>query len=147
MTYKTSYPYAQTAVFLWLGFVLSISFMEAWLKFQAPGISVPLGLGIGKLVFGALNLMEWVFTAIVAANFFLGSNKSLEKPKMLFLIPVLLLLVQSIWLLPALDVRATALIAGQEIAESNLHYFYVGCEIIKVVALFLLGIKLYKKTT
>lgn len=146
MTCKTTYPFAQTAAFLWLGFVLSISFMEAWLKFQAPGISVPLGLGIGQLVFGALNIMEWVFAAIIAANLFLGKNKSVEKPKLLFFIPVFMLLMQSIWLLPALDVRATALIAGKEIPDSNLHYFYVGFEIIKVIALFLLGIKLYNKS-
>jgi len=41
--------------FLWIGFVAAISFMEAWIKFQAPGITVPLGLGIGKIVFAALN--------------------------------------------------------------------------------------------
>ncbi|MFT4087805.1 MAG: hypothetical protein QM658_11780 [Gordonia sp. (in: high G+C Gram-positive bacteria)] len=42
-------------VFLWLGMVAAISFLEAPLKFQAPGITVPLGLGIGRLVFRALT--------------------------------------------------------------------------------------------
>ena len=48
-------PIALICTFLWIGFVCAISFMEAWLKFRAPGISVPLGLGIGRLVFNALN--------------------------------------------------------------------------------------------
>src|SRR5438067_1809392 len=44
--------------FLWLGMVLGLSFLEAPLKFRAPGITIPLGLGIGRLVFAALNRVE-----------------------------------------------------------------------------------------
>jgi len=43
------------APFVWLGMVVAISFVETPLKFRAPGITVPLGLGIGRLVFRALN--------------------------------------------------------------------------------------------
>ncbi|HET8810795.1 MAG TPA: hypothetical protein VFM65_11100 [Flavobacteriaceae bacterium] len=146
MNLKVNYPVAQTAVFLWLGFVLSISFMEAWLKFQAPGITIPLGLGVGQLVFGALNLMEWVFTAVIGANFLLSKQKLFTKSELYYLLAVTLLLLQSIWLLPELDERATAVINGQNPPESNLHFIYVGFEIIKVIALFLFGTKLYKKT-
>jgi hypothetical protein len=41
--------------FVWLGVVLAISFLETPLKFRAPGITVPLGLGVGRLVFRALR--------------------------------------------------------------------------------------------
>ena len=34
--------------FTWLGMVIAISFLEAPLKFRAPGVTVPLGLGIGR---------------------------------------------------------------------------------------------------
>ena len=56
-------------VFVWLGMVLAISFLEAPLKFQAPGITIPLGLGIGRLVFRALNAVESVLavTLVVTA--------------------------------------------------------------------------------
>jgi hypothetical protein len=37
--------------FVWLGTVLAISFLETPLKFRAPGITVPFGLGTGRLVF------------------------------------------------------------------------------------------------
>lgn len=146
MNLKVNHPVAQTSVFLWLGFVLSISFMEAWLKFQAPGITTPLGLGVGQLVFGALNLMEWVFAAVIGANFLLSKQKLFTKNELYYLLAVTLLLLQSIWLLPALDERATAVINGENPTESNLHFIYVGVEIIKVIALFLFGTKLYKKT-
>ncbi len=51
--------------FLWIGFVCAISFMEAWLKFQAPGVTLAVGLGIGQLVFALLNKVEWVFASTV----------------------------------------------------------------------------------
>jgi hypothetical protein len=35
------------AAFTWLGMVLAISFLETPVKFRAPGITIPLGLGIG----------------------------------------------------------------------------------------------------
>ena len=33
------FPLAVGASFVWLGFVGAISFMEAWLKFRAPGVT------------------------------------------------------------------------------------------------------------
>ena len=51
---------AAAAVFVWLGMVLAISFLEAPLKFRAPGVTIQLGLGIGRLVFRALNICEVV---------------------------------------------------------------------------------------
>ncbi len=59
-------------VFMWMGFICAISFMEAWLKFRAPGVTVPIGLGIGKLVFGALNRVEWVFALVILSIWLLG---------------------------------------------------------------------------
>src|SRR6185312_13635265 len=40
---------------LWLGMVLAISFLEAPLKFRAPGVDLRTGLAIGRIVFRALN--------------------------------------------------------------------------------------------
>ena len=52
---------AVAVVFVWLGMVLAISFLEAPLKFRAPGVTVPIGPGIGRLVFRALNSFEVAF--------------------------------------------------------------------------------------
>ncbi|MGH3776424.1 MAG: hypothetical protein ACRDRR_11940 [Pseudonocardiaceae bacterium] len=40
------------------GNVLAISFLETPLKFRAPGITVPLRLGIGRLVLRVRNAVE-----------------------------------------------------------------------------------------
>lgn len=52
--------------FVWLGMVVAISFLEAPLKFRAPGITLLLGLGIGRLVFRALNAAEIVLAVPLA---------------------------------------------------------------------------------
>jgi len=60
---------AVAAVFVWLGMVLAISFIEAPLKFRAPGVTLQIGLGIGRLVFRALNACELALAAVVVASF------------------------------------------------------------------------------
>jgi hypothetical protein len=54
-------------VFVWLGMVLAISFLEAPLKFRAPNVTLAIGLGIGRVVFRALNAVEVVFAIVIVA--------------------------------------------------------------------------------
>lgn len=135
---------ALIAAFLWIGFVCAISFMEAWLKFRAPGIIVPLGLGIGRLVFNALNKVEWVFAAAIIANIIWIGTKLWKWQSLLFIVPLILLLMQTLWLLPALDARAELHIQGELLSPSNLHFYYAGIELIKVACLGDFGILLLK---
>lgn len=136
------YPVAIAAIFIWIGFVGAISFMEAWLKFQAPGITLPLGLGIGRLVFAALNKVELVLSLVVVTSILYPGIDRFRAKYLFFIIPFLILIFQSVCLLPLLDARAEMHIVGQEVAPSNLHYYYVGSEFIKIVGLFIFGIKL-----
>lgn len=140
-------PIALICTFLWIGFVCAISFMEAWLKFRAPGITVPLGLGIGRLVFNALNKVELVFAIVVLINVFWQTSDILKWQNLAFAVPIALLLIQTFWLLPALDTQAELHIQGQFVPPSNLHFYYVGMELVKVVGLSLFGITLFKNTT
>lgn len=140
-------PIALISTFLWIGFVCAITFMEAWLKFRAPGITLPLGLGIGRLVFAALNKVEWVFALAIIINIVWNTPDILKWQNLSFAIPLVLLIIQTIWLLPALDARAEMHIQGQHVPHSNLHFYYVGMEIIKVVCLIIFGITLFKNTT
>jgi len=144
MTTTIKHPLALASVFLWIGFLGAISFMEAWLKFQAPGVTVPLGLGIGRLVFGALNMVEWVLALAVLANLIFAKGGVFSLTNTLYFIPLFLLALQTVWLLPALDVRAELHIQGHEPGTSNLPFYYVGMEVVKVVCLLIFGIKLFK---
>lgn len=143
MTSRVKYPFALMAVFLWLGFVGAISFMESWLKFQAPGITLPVALGIGRLVFGALNKVEWAFAIVVLAHFIIYKHRVLNRELLWIGIPVLMLLLQTIWLLPAMGFRTDMQILGGAVGPSYLHFYYVGMEMVKVIFLFIFGVKLF----
>jgi len=129
--------------FIWLGFICAISFMEAWLKFTAEGVTLPIGVSIGKLVFSWLNRMEWIFTLVLFFNFFITSQ-NLNYLKVIFITILGCLVIQSIWLLPLLDKRADLIISGHEIKSSFHHFYYVGLDLIKAFSLLLLGIKFLK---
>lgn len=143
MSYVVKQPVVLFATVLWLGFVCAISFMEAWLKFRAPGVTLPIGLSIGRKVFGALNTMEWIFALLILFNLFKEALFWQGLFSALVWGAVLILLVQTLWLLPLLDERAEKLIKGETINHSSLHFYYVGGEIIKSACLFLYGLKLF----
>lgn len=138
-------PLAIISTFIWIGFVSAISFMEAWLKFRAPGITIPLGLGIGRLVFSALNKVEWLFAIVIIVNIFWSGIGLWKWQNLLFAVPLILLIVQTFWLLPTLDARAELHIQGKNVPPSNLHFYYVGIEFVKVFCMSLFGAVLFKK--
>ena len=126
--------------FLWAGFICAISFMESWLKFRAAGITMPIGLSIGKLVFTALNKVEWTFTIIIAISLFLIGSEIPSLDKVWFSIIVIILIAQTTWLLPALNKRARAIIGGKTLPRSSLHWYFVIGEIVKLLLLILFGV-------
>ena len=130
--------------FVWLGMVLAISFLETPLKFRAPGITVPLGLGIGRLVFRALAVIELVFAGVLTGALVLGDRTA----AVIVLASVLwaILVVQVAVLLPRLDRRARLILAGGSPSRSRLHLAYVALDGIKVVLLPVLGVVLVTGT-
>jgi len=128
---------AIAAPFVWLGMVLAISFLETPLKFRAPGITLPLGLGIGRLVFRALNLAE-VGLAILAA----AACLSVQPDRVAWLLlgaAWLLLVVQVVVVRRSLDRRVSLIVAGQTPRPSREHLAYIALELVKVVLLAALG--------
>ncbi|MCU0240211.1 MAG: hypothetical protein MUC29_12285 [Pyrinomonadaceae bacterium] len=125
--------------FIWLGFVCAISFMEAPLKFQAPNITIPLGLGIGHIVFHALNKIEIVLGILLLISFFLNRPKS-KIILILFGIIASILLIQTIILFPMLDERTFKVINGTAEPFSNLHIVYIVTDATKVLLLLSLGV-------
>lgn len=137
----SKYPIAFITVFIWIGFICSISFMEAWLKFCAMNVTLPIGLSIGRLIFSALNKIEWVFSAIIVTQI-IRSKKQLYF--IFFYIPVMLLIAQTFLILPALNERVETILQGREILPSFLHFYYLFAEIVKVLCLFIFGIAIFR---
>ena len=126
------------AVFVWLGMVLAISFIEAPLKFRAPGVTLQVGLGIGRLVFRALNACEIALAAVVVACFVI--TPPVPGIVVAAAVAVVTLLAQVVAVRPGLTRRSDAVLAGGEGPRSHAHWVYVGLEIVKVVALLIAGV-------
>ncbi|MDT5225527.1 MAG: hypothetical protein QOG19_2934 [Mycobacterium sp.] len=136
-------PAIEIAVtFVWLGMVLAISFLEAPLKFRAPNVTLQIGLGIGRLVFRALNAAEVVFALVIGAIVVAGPTP--VRIIAALSVPVAALAVQLVGLRPNLTRRTDLVLAGLNVPRSRSHYIYVGAEAVKVVALLVAGILLLR---
>ncbi|MGW5370015.1 hypothetical protein ACWER6_10205 [Streptomyces sp. NPDC004009] len=133
---------ASAVVFVWLGMVLAISFLEAPLKFRAPGVTIPLGLGIGRLVFRALNAVETVLAVVVIAAVALGGATAVTG--WLTAAVTGLLAAQLAVVRPRLNRRSDRVLAGEELPRSRGHLWYVALELAKAAALVTLGVALLR---
>ena len=130
-------PVLAAVAFVWLGMVLAISFLEAPLKFRAPGVTVPLGLGIGRLVFRALNAVEVIVLLVVVGVLVIGPRPGAVVAAGAVAAGTLVL--QLVAVRPTLTRRADAVLAGADAPRSRAHLAYIGLEVVKVVALIALG--------
>jgi len=94
---------------------------------------MPVGLSIGKLVFGALNKVEWGLTIIIGISLFFYTSGIRSLLINFFIIIVAILIMQTTLFLPALNKRAKAIIAGKTLPPSDLHWYYVSAEFIKLL--------------
>ncbi|HEY8563810.1 MAG TPA: hypothetical protein VIL74_25750 [Pyrinomonadaceae bacterium] len=131
--------------FIWFGAVGAISFMEAPLKFTAPNVTIPLGLGIGMVVFHALNKIEIALCLLLALAFFKARPKD-KLPLGAFAAIALILIVQTFILFPLLDARALEVLGGTAPPGSKLHIVYIVTDSVKIILLFVLGFNLAKKS-
>ena len=131
---------AVAAIFVWLGMVLAISFIEAPLKFRAPGVTLQIGLGIGRLVFRALNGVELLLVIVLAVAFVIappGVGAAVAAA-----VAAVALLAQVLLVRPQLTRRSNAVLAGDDGPRSRAHWGYIGFELVKVGALLIAGVLL-----
>ncbi|CQD12155.1 transmembrane protein [Mycobacterium lentiflavum] len=136
----TEMAVAVAVTFVWLGMVLAISFLEAPLKFRAPNVTLQIGLGIGRLVFRALNTVEVAFAIIILAVVVDGPMPL--RIGIAFGVAIATLAIQLIAVRPRLTRRSDQVLAGLDAPRSRAHYAYVGLEVVKAVALIVTGILL-----
>ncbi|PSL18479.1 hypothetical protein [Shimia abyssi] len=79
--------------------------------------------------------------ALVVVALFLSSR---QKPCLPLIAAFGVFGFQRLWLLPVLDNRTLAIIAGQSVEESFLHLFYVAAEFLKIGSLFWGGVRMMR---
>ncbi|MGB3386962.1 MAG: hypothetical protein WBA88_03165 [Pseudaminobacter sp.] len=121
----------------WLGLLCGVSFLATPVKFQAPSLDLPTALEVGRVTFGLLAKVEWLMIILLAGSLALGS---LTRPRLVLATALLFIVaLQSLWLLPVLDVRIAAIVAGNPAAPTYHHTLYAFSEVAKAILLGVLG--------
>jgi hypothetical protein len=128
---------ATAAALLWLGMVLAISFLEAPLKFRAPGLDARVGLAIGRIVFRALNLAEIGWAVVIAVTLII--DRQSVPVTVAATVTIALLVIQVGLVRPRLNRRSDRVLAGEDVPRSSSHHVYIALEAVKVIALIVLG--------
>jgi hypothetical protein len=131
--------YAFVLTFVWIGFLLAISFMESWVKFRAGSLDLPTGLDVGVHVFGALNWVERIFSLALLVYVFVYYTDKLVVLTGLTIFTFVV--AQSGYLLPELNEHAQLIMQGMVPQENSVHHMYVLMEFVKLIALFVLGFR------
>lgn len=131
---------AAAAALLWLGMVLAISFLEAPLKFRAPGLELRVGLAIGRIVFRALNIVEVGWAIVIVVCLIIDPQSATITS--LAGVTGALLVIQLVAVRPRLNRRSDQVLAaapGADSARSQTHHAYIVLETLKAAALVALG--------
>ncbi len=92
---------------------------------------MPVALEVGKATFHLFNTVKWVVIAVCAV--LTATLPNLRRKWFIFIIFVIILAAQTFWLLPALDVRADAIIAGAQADATHYHWSYIALEVFKLL--------------
>ena len=131
----------QLTLTLWAGIVLGGSLIAAPAKFQAPSLELPVALEVGRAQFLWVGYAEAACAGLVI---FLMATSALSKTlERVVLISagsaIVLLIVQRLVLMPILNERTDAIIAGASVEPSQLHLVFIILEIIKLAILIFAG--------
>ena len=124
---------------IWFGMTAGVSLLATPVRFTATTLTRPVALDVGRVVFAALNKAEFVALIIL-----LVVVRLTGKAKELWAfcgILTLILMAQSIWLLPELAARTDLIIAGIEPAPSIAHAAYSTLELSKLLLLLYMGFR------
>lgn len=124
---------------IWFGLTAGVSLLATPVRFSAQTITREVALDVGRVVFAALGKAEFValiLTLILVrvsglARHLWGACAALA----------LILITQSLWLLPELSARTELIIAGLEPPPSYAHAAYSVLELLKLVLLLFLGFR------
>lgn len=116
---------------VWAGVVVGGSVIATPAKFQAPSLTLPTALEVGRAQF----LWVGVGEAVLCAAFLLSVALVGRIDWRMALAPAVLLGVQRLLVMPMLDARTVRIIAGEDLAPSSLHIVYICVEAFKIIAL------------
>ncbi len=124
---------------IWLGMLIGVSFLATPIKFVVQDLSLPVALQVGQATFAAFARIEWLLASalVVAAAL---NWRSRRFALTLSLLVALAVIAQAVWLLPILDARVAAIVAGETPPASPHHGYYATLEALKALLLGLIAL-------
>lgn len=125
--------------FAWFGMTAGISLLESPARFTADTLSRAAALDLGRIVFSLLNKAELVALVLVLCIVRISGQARRFWGECAML--ALILMAQSVWLLPALSARSLQIVAGDDPGPSFVHAAYATLELLKLALLLVLGFR------
>jgi len=116
-----------------------VSLLATPVRFTATTLTRPVALDVGRVVFAALNKAE--FIALIILLIVVRMTGKARELWAFCGILTLILMAQSIWLLPELAARTDLIIAGIEPPPSIAHGAYSTLELSKLLLLIYMGFR------
>lgn len=117
---------------LYAGLLLGVSFLATPVKFLAPSLSLPVALDVGRQTFMVFNITELVLAASLLVCTALSGGRRLQ---VVAGVVLLLVTIQTLWLLPVLDARVEVILQGGTPPASHLHSLYIAMDALKLILL------------
>ncbi|MCI0517396.1 MAG: hypothetical protein L0Y45_06140 [Woeseiaceae bacterium] len=125
--------------FTWFGMTAGISLLESPARFSADTLSRAAALDLGRIVFSVLNKAELI-TLVVLLSIVRISGQGRRYWAECALL-ALIMIAQSVWLLPELSARSAQIVAGADPGPSFVHAAYASLELLKLALLLVLGFR------
>lgn len=123
--------------FSWFGMTAGVSILATLAKFSAPSLSRPVAVDVGRVTFAALNKAELVALVLLLVVIRLSGRAA--RWWAVGGVLALIVIAQSVWLMPELSARAAQIAAGNEPPASYVHGAYSALELLKLGILFVTG--------
>jgi len=129
---------------VWFGMILALSFIETPLKFLAPGITLPIGLGLGRIVFWALAIAGWVLLLVLTIAAI--PRPRITRADVIVLAALWVVLgIETFLIRPALSARSDVIIAGGDPGGSSLHYVYIAADLVLLALLLVWSMRMLRR--
>ncbi len=125
-------------VLFWAGLSVGVAFLATPAKFLSPSSSQNVALDVGRLIFAIYNHVKRGMGAALGVSAVLSRRRG--RWAVALSVPVLTAVAQALWLIPALDARVSAILAGDPPPASSLHVLYIVAEAVKVLWLLAWGL-------